>query len=212
MNGCGDSTCSIKQLQPASRHGDTHKGMNGYDRGRVRRVETARFVFVSTSCWVLDRQPNERACLYPKMPRPPCAKGASRENTDRLAPAWLGEGLVDEGSKFNSYNPNPSDAGRKIFGAKQSNTYHGTSTQQLRSRRKRWAGPNDSLREHGDVGVGPLQRVHEGEHPLRDRGQQRRLRRVQEDAALLEYGGEQLEDPLRAQGPAAQTRRTREQR
>ena len=63
-----------------------------------------------------------------------------------------------------------------------------------------------SLWEHGHVGVGPLQRVHEREHPLRHRRQQRRFRRVQEDAPLLQYRREQLQDTLWTKRPSRQTK------
>lgn len=60
----------------------------------------------------------------------------------------------------------------------------------------------NSLGEHGHVGVGPLQGVHEREHPLRHRREQRGLRRVKEDASLLQYRRKQLEDALGAKRPA----------
>lgn len=82
----------------------------------------------------------------------------------------------------------------------QHSTRHGTARH----------GNNCSPGKDRDIGVRPLQRIHEGEHTLRHSSQQGGFRRVQEDAPLLQDGREQLQHSLGSQRPGSIKRRRSE--
>lgn len=194
IKGCGDSTCSIRQLpdehnqrQVTGGNASTHDQNPhiGMPTGHLRRAHAPLDRpqgNTGQSHYRMDTAADLRACLTGTTaplaairPNPGCLTTPATETDVEAA---------------NQTARNPRR--RRIFNRIASQ--HGASSHKVSPRKNR------------DIRVGPLQRIHEGEYAFRDGSQQGGFHRVQQDSSLLEHRGEELEDPLGSQRPEASTR------